>query len=157
MKMVSLRVAALWCMLLPGVAFGMLGCSPMIRLAVRLLPPQAQPLKQERLHVFGAKACPPGPLTLPKPGVSASTMAERFSVKEADGGFEIMVAFRGSLCTVAAAVWYDANGNRALDRDDYVANIGPVEGADRGIFLGNLTQLGATTMTSPSTAQLDEP
>jgi hypothetical protein len=126
------------CRLVFALAFlALLGaCSPASRLRVRvLLPSGAKP----PLHVTGAKACPPAPISPPLPG---TTPGDAYHVtQERDGGAVVVTAaFRGRHCSANITVWIDSDGDGKPSSGDYVGTSALVEIVDRGIVSGNLTR-----------------
>ena len=124
--------------LVPFFAFlALLGaCSPVSRLQVKVLvPPGARP----SLHVTGAKACPPAPISPPLPGTTPGD-ASHVTIEEDGGAILITAAFRGSRCSATLTAWIDSNADGKPSSGDYVGSSALVEIVDRGIFSGNLTR-----------------
>jgi hypothetical protein len=132
-----------------AVLIGLLivSCSRMVRLEVRLHPPQTEPLDTTKLHIVGAKSCPPGLLPGIEPNAEKSD-AEFYQAKHVDRGVEVIAAFRGGHCTVQLAAWYDTNGNGRLDAGDLKGTSEPVEGTDEGLCSGNLVKAPEVTLAS---------
>ena len=112
-------------------------CSPTCRLELRFLSPVG-PLDPARFYLAAAKACPPGPVPSPPPGLGLGD-AEWQTPEVVPRGLHVETAFHGIRCAVRVTGFYDTNANGKVDAGDLTGSSPALEVVDRGIFAGNLT------------------
>jgi hypothetical protein len=120
----------------------LLGCSPVVRLRLRVVA-----LDASRLQVTGVKACPPAALAPPAPSAGPG---DAFHVaREADGNAVVVTAsFRGSHCGARLTAWLDRSADGKAGSGDLVGSSATIELWDRGVIRGNLTEAADLALTT---------